>query len=221
MDQMPIRGNEPGPDSPSPERVGVFMMADAKTIKKKMQEQVRKEQAKGRRLPADKLKEQLLNWLAEIRIPTGTAADSWEDLIQEFPTNKDEVPESGLELRLAIRLATRENRYLITVMECMSLDSRGIGIVSTHINWKPNERRIQATVEKTYTGEFDDILRAKHTLWAQSFKIEDFMAALCNCAIAILSMELTVAPDDPLKVESIPWCQPQAMHVPKPIDEEM
>ncbi|MCD6248780.1 MAG: hypothetical protein J7J98_00435 [candidate division Zixibacteria bacterium] len=196
-------------------------MVDAKTKKKMMAKQVKDEQARSRRLPADKLKELLNNWLAEVKIPSGTAADSWEDLIQEFPVNRDEVPESGLELRLAIRLATSNNRYLITVMECMSLDSRGIGIVSTHINWKPNERRKQATVEKTYTGEFDDILRAKHTLWAQSFKIEDFTSALCSCAIAILSMELTAAPDEPLKVESIPWCQPQAMHVPKPVDENM
>ena len=43
-------------------------MADAKSIKEMMKKVVREEQAKDRRLPPDKLKEILLNWLAEIKV---------------------------------------------------------------------------------------------------------------------------------------------------------
>ena len=196
-------------------------MADAKSIKEMMKKVVREEQAKDRRLPPNRLKEILVNWLAEMKIPAGTDADSWADLIQVFPINEDDARTSGLEMLLAVRLATRENRYLITVMRSLSSDHPEVGAVSTYVNWQPTEKRMQAAVERTYTGEFDDILRAKHTLWAQTFKIHEFRDALCSCAIAILSKELTVAPDEPLKVESIPWCQPTALHVPEPIDEEM
>ena len=196
-------------------------MADVKTTKEMMKKAVRQEQAKERRLPPDKLREMLLNWLAEIKIPAGTDADSWEDLIQVFPVNEDEERDTGLEILFAVRLATRDNRYLITIMRSLWLDHPSVGIVSTHVNWKPTERRMQAAVEKTYTGEFEDILRTKHTLWAQTFEIHEFTDALDSCAVAILSKELTAAPDEPLKVEAIPWCQPPALRVPKPIDEEL
>ncbi len=195
-------------------------MATAKSIKDMMRTVVRKEQARERRIQPDKAKEILLNWLVGIKIPAGSAADSWEDLIQEFPVDDDSNRDTGAEMLLAVRLATRENRYLITVMRDLSLDQPGHGTVSTHVNWKPTEKAMQAAVERTYTGDFDDILRAKHAIWAQTFRIQELRDALNSCAIAIISHELRPAPDDPVKLESVPLSQPQALQVPKMVNEE-
>lgn len=181
---------------------------------------VRKEQAKERRILPEKAKEILLNWLVEIKIPAGSAADTWEELIQEFPVPEEDDRESGAEMLFAVRLATRENRYLITIMRDLSVDQPGYGTISTHVNWKPTEKAMQAAVEKTYTGDFDDLLRAKHAIWAQTFKIHELRDALNSCAIAIISHELRPAPDDAVKLETVPLSQPQALQVPKRINEE-
>jgi len=166
------------------------------------------------------IKSELLQWLAELKLPPGIEATNWEELLQEFPSDPDDNRESGLAVRLALRLCTRENRYLISIMECLDPDSRGVGIVSAHVNWQAYERMIQKAIDESYRGQFDDLLRAKHTLWVQTFRPRELVEALNYCAMAILSNELTVEPDRNMEIEAIPHTQPTAPHFPKNIDEQ-
>ena len=147
---------------------------------------------------------ELVRWLAEIKLPPGCNVTTWEGLIQAFPSKPEEKSETaGVRLRLALPLATRENKYLIAVLECLELDSRGNYLISVYVNWKAPERQMQKLVEEGYRGHFDDVLRGRHTLWAQTFRPGELADALDCCAKAILSNELVSRPDAALDCEKI------------------
>jgi len=136
-------------------------------------------------------KADLLKWLADLKLPSGSTAQSWDELIQIFPASPSEQNEaSGVKMRLALRLFTVENTYLVSVMECLERDSRGVCLISVHVNWRLPERQVQKMVEESYRGQFDDTLRAKHALWAQTYRSREFPDALSACFKAILSHEL-------------------------------
>lgn len=159
----------------------------------------------------------LARWLAEIKLPPGCQATAWEELIQAFPSKPEEKNgTAGVRLRLALPLATKDNKYLIAVLECLEPDSRGNYLISVYVNWKAPERQMQKLVEEGYLGHFDDVLRGRHTLWAQTFHSGDLAEALDCCAKAILSNELVSRPDSTLDLEKIKIPSPTAARFPKP-----
>ena len=136
-------------------------------------------------------KQTLLDWLTQIKFPAYPKASSWEECIQIFPSKpEDQKRESGLDIRLALRLYTKENTYLICIMECLNPESRGIYILTTHINWKADEWQVQKDIEERYLGEFNDMPRSRHIIWAQTFRPKELQEALNASAIAILGHEL-------------------------------
>ncbi len=146
-------------------------------------------------LPA--FKKMLLDWLMQWNRPDDPDSNDWADLVQEFPADPgDNELTSGMRMRLVVRLATSENHYLIAVLESLGPDSRGVYFISVFVNWKENEYRFQQVVESSYAGHFDDTLKAKHTLWAQTFRPRELLDALNSCAVAILGHELIVPPID-------------------------
>jgi hypothetical protein len=161
-------------------------------------------------LPA--VKQTLLGWLAQWKRPDRDDND-WTDLVQEFPATAEELEaERGTRMRLAVRLTTKENRYLIAILESLNPESRGVYFVSVHVNWKKAEYRHQEALEKSYAGQFDDMLKAKHNLWVQTFRTEELSDALNSCAVAILGHELMPPPTgepsgQPLKRDVIPTPQ--------------
>ncbi len=168
-------------------------------------------------LPA--LKKMLLDWLMQWNRPDNPDNNDWTDLVQEFPASEeDKQAHKGTRMRLAVRLNTKANRYMIAILESLDPNSRGVYIVSLFVNWKEDEYRFQQVVERNYAGHFDGTLKAKHTLWAQTFGQRELPDALNSCAVAILGHELIVPPIDetPDVVEHRPGEIPS---FPQPFDD--
>ncbi len=139
----------------------------------------------------------LLKWLGQWNRPDNPDSNDWADLVQEFPADPgDNELTSGMRMRLVVRLATSGNRYLVAVLESLDPHSRGVYFISVYVNWKESEYRFQQVVESSYVGHFDGTLKAKHTLWAQTFRRRELLDALNSCAVAILGHELIVPPID-------------------------
>jgi hypothetical protein len=100
-------------------------------------------------------------------------------------------------------------------MECLERDSRGVYLISVHVNWKMQERQMQKLVEEGYRGRFDDTLRAKHALWAQTYRPREFTDALSACFKAILSHELKAGHEMPDSARPINPVKPSVAHFPK------
>ena len=170
-------------------------------------------------LDVEAARSELLHWLTEMKLPPGSKASAWEGLIQVFPGKPEEdSATSGVRLRLALPLATKENKYLIAVLECLELDSRGTYLICVYVNWKAPERQMQKLVEEGYRGHFDDVLRGRHTLWAQTFRSGELTSALACCAKAILSNELVSRPETGLESETFRITSPAVARFPKPED---
>jgi hypothetical protein len=163
-------------------------MADIKAIKKAIVDQHQKE------LPlmdVEKMRQGVLDWLRQIRYPSGSPGSSWEDLLRVYPTEEgDKQLESGVIIRLALALHTTQNAYLLSLMECLAPDSREVYILCAHVNWKESEKRLQKSLDEGYVGSFEDVLRARHTVWAQTFRESELPEALNSCALALLGREL-------------------------------
>lgn len=189
-------------------------------LKLALEAKTRQEQAAARPLlDLDAVKTELFQWLAELKLPAEAEVSSWEELVREFPAELEDKERTGVRVRLALGLCTKENRYLISIMECLDVDSRGVYLISAHVNWKADELKIQKKVDEGYLGHFDDVLRAKHALWAQTFRLQEFTDALGRCAIAILGHELVHRPDQLIDVESIVQPRVASPSFPEPTDE--
>ena len=139
----------------------------------------------------------LLKWLGQWNRPDNPDSNDWTDRVQEFPADPgDNELTSGMRMRLVVRLTTSGNRYLIAILESLDPHSRGVYFISVFVNWKENEYRFQQVVESSYADHFDGTLKAKHTLWAQTFRRRELLDALNSCAVAILGHELIVPPTD-------------------------
>jgi hypothetical protein len=161
-------------------------------------------------------REELLKWLSDLKLPSDSSAKSWDELIQVFPALPSEQQEtSGVKMRLALRLFTAENTYLISIMECLERDSRGVYLISVHVNWRVQERQVQKMVEESYRGQFDDTLRAKHALWAQTYRTREFPDALSACFKAILSHELKAGHEPNESATPLNPVQPAVVSFPK------
>ncbi len=178
-------------------------------LKNGIRAQAAAERAARPLMDVDQVREELLGWLALLTLPAGLASDSWEDQIRVFPADeRDLEADIGIRVRLALRLCTPENRYLISIMECLEADSRGTYLIGAHVNWKLDELKKQQRVDREYRGTYDDLLRSRHTLWAQTFRAGELGEALNSCAVAIMNNELVAEPTPIL--ETKPIARPQS-----------
>ncbi|MBN2227073.1 MAG: hypothetical protein JW763_06880 [candidate division Zixibacteria bacterium] len=140
----------------------------------------------------ESVRQELLDWLEQIPFPDYPDASNWRDCIKTFPADEnDQDSDSGLRVRLALRLFTAHNRYVVSLMESLDPGSRGVYILTAHVNWKEDERKRQMMVDRGYIGHFDDVLKARHTIWAQTVRRGEIHEGLNACAAAILGNELT------------------------------
>lgn len=141
-------------------------------------------------MDVEEMREGVLVWLRQFPWPGGEGR-SWEETVKIFPPDEsDRLETSGLRIRLTVNLHTSRHTYLISIMESLSLDSREVYILSAHTNWNHTEKRLQKALEQEYMGRFEDVLRARHTIWAQTFQRLELVSALDACAAALLSREL-------------------------------
>jgi hypothetical protein len=168
-------------------------------------------------LDVERMKLSFLAWLAELKLPASTEVATWDDCIKTFPSSdQDKQQDSGHRLGLALRLHTKENQYLIAVTESLNPTDRGVYSLSLHVNWKDQERFQQKILEETYRGAFDDALRARHTLWAQTVRWGDVSDALNACAVKILGNELVAASPQTIKTEKLDRVGPVIANFPHP-----
>jgi hypothetical protein len=171
-------------------------------------------------MDVERLKAEFIDWLAQVRFPEYPGKRSWEEVIEAFPPQAGEEQESdGRRLRLALRLYTSTNRYLIAVTESLNSKNRGVYTLSAHVNWQDTELRLQKVVDETYLGEFDAGLRTKHTLWAQPIRYGDVYDALSYSAAAILAHELRGVPSTSLETRAVVKPAPVAPHFPSPVSD--
>ncbi|MCP4685548.1 MAG: hypothetical protein GY867_08860 [bacterium] len=163
-------------------------MADIEAIKSAIVDQHQRD------LPlmnVEKMREGVLDWLRQIKYPSDSEGASWEDCLRVYPAGEsDKSLDSGIKIRITLTLRTAQNTYLISLMECLAPDSREVYILSAHVNWKETEKRFQSSLDKGYLGRFEDVLRARHTVWAQTFRESELPEALNSCALALLGHEL-------------------------------
>jgi len=192
-------------------------MADNKKLKGDIKKQAKEERPW---MDIDKIKQEFIDWLAQLRFPGNPGAAYWEDCVRVFRSDpKEELPKTGLLVRLALRLYTTENRYLIAIMECLDPESNGVNILTTHVNWKNEEWQMQKTVDEGYTGKFIDMLRPKHTIWAQTIREGELREGLNSCAIAILGNELISEPQTQTSGEPIDPRYPLRTRFPAQVEE--
>ncbi|MCK5128056.1 MAG: hypothetical protein KAR42_17500 [candidate division Zixibacteria bacterium] len=143
----------------------------------------------------EKIKKQFLGWLAKLNFPAYPEKETWEDCLNIIPHNEGgKNLESGVKIRLSLTLYTQANKYLLSIMECFDPEARGYYIFTVHTNWDENEKRLLKRIDNQYVKEFDGSLKAKHTVWAQTFSEDKLHEALDAGAVAILSHELIGAP---------------------------
>jgi hypothetical protein len=188
-------------------------------VKNAIKAQIKEELSAHPLMDVETVKTDLLDWLAELKLPSGCKAASWAELIHVFPAGPEDVERTaGVRVRLALRLDTRDNKYIISIMECLNRDSRRVYLISVHVNWNVSERQVQKLIDEKYRGHFDDVLRARHSLWAQTFRAGELGDALDSCIKAILSNELVAAlPQNP---EVEPLKHPQTLPPRFPIADE-
>lgn len=166
------------------------------------------------------VKGEMLDWLAQLKFPKDHSCNDWEDCLSVFPPSTEEIElESGIRIRLSLRLRTKQNRYLITVLECLARSARGTYIVCCHMGWKEKERQLQQLVEETYAGRFVDILKTRHAIWVQTFREGDLVVALDCCARAMLGEELVGdLMAEEIDGEPLPNRPPAMLDLPEPTD---
>ena len=143
------------------------------------------------------MREVVVKWLDRWNLPQDSQFESWENAINIYPAaENDNRQPYGLRVRIAIKLYTQTNRYLISLLESLAPSDRHEYIITAHVNWTDSERAVCQQVEETYQGQFDDVLKARHVLWAQNFRQKNIEDALSQCAIAILGHELIGHPDE-------------------------
>ena len=138
-----------------------------------------------------KVREELNTWLEQLPLPNNSNANSWKELIREFPTqeNEKELTE-GLKIRLSLKLITPSNNYIISIIESFVPSSRDNYIIAVYAGWKKDEWAIQKQIDELYKGGFEDTIRTPHIIWVQNFVYGKLNEALNSCAIAIMGNEI-------------------------------
>lgn len=134
----------------------------------------------------------LLDWFSQIQFPHYPDAEYWNDIVTVFPDhpNEAEVPSDGLKIRISLKLYTATNAYMITILECLNNDANDINIITVHVNWDETELQVEESLGKKYNKQFTDMLKAKHTIWAQTYRLLELHTALDSCMMAIMGHEL-------------------------------
>jgi len=191
-------------------------------ISDKIRDSIKVELLKARPLmDVDRVREEIFEWLAEIKGPVFRDVTTWEKNIKVLPLDDEDKSEvAGRRIRFALHFYTKENQYLITIIENLALSSRDVYIISVIVNWSNKERQNQQMIDQAYTGNFEDTLRARHTLWAQTFQIEELHDALSNCAVAILGNELVEKCESKNNGVPLTDIYPQNVSFPKPSEDE-
>lgn len=188
-------------------------MADIKLVAKQVK-------SKGRASVLEKIHRELSVWLAELKWPKYSGASSWEEVVIEYKVTPEEIDaKSGITVRFALRLYTAENQYLISLMESLGPLDEGNFVLTVHVNWQSDELRKRKALEETYGSHFDEMLKAKHTLWAQSFREGKLADALNAGVVAILGHELKAEPPQEKIGELIQPVTCQVPSFPKPSDD--
>ena len=142
-------------------------------------------------MDVEKIRQEFLEWLRQLRCPVGSNGTSWGDSLRVYPPEEgDKLLDSGVRIRLALTLRTAGNSYVLSILECLAPDSREVYILCAHVNWQEGEKRLQKSLDEVYAGSFEDVLRARHTIWAQTFRESELAGALNSCALAVLGHEL-------------------------------
>ncbi len=187
-------------------------MSELERIKTAIKDQYQKD------LPlmdVERMREVLLEWLQEVKLPASDDIRHWDECIRVFPPKEgEEELESGTRMRVVLRMYTKENRYLISALESLDPKDRGIYILCAHVNWKGNEKAMQKTVDQGYKGYVEDGLKPKHTLWIQTVRWDDIHPALDRCAVAILANELVPNMPDQLERTLITNVRQQSFNIP-------
>ena len=137
----------------------------------------------------------LLDWLQQIPFPPYQNKSSWREILNLFPPSEN-PPElqSGLQVRINFKLYTSQQSYMITLLECLDSDASDINIITVHKNWQHAELLKQKSIDISYHQAFTDMLKAKHTLWAQTYRLLYLHEALNSCLLAIMGNELKGVP---------------------------
>ena len=135
----------------------------------------------------DEIREDLIEWLAQLRFPDVEGSGSWSDCVRLFDVDPEEEEQQvGVKVRLAFRLYTERNQYLISIMECLNPEDKDVHILATHVNWRSGEWEKQKKLDEAYGGRFVDALRGRHTVWTQTFRKGELHGALDAAAARIL-----------------------------------
>jgi hypothetical protein len=86
------------------------------------------------------------------------------------------------------------------------------------VSWVESERKQQERIDKAFSGRFDDHLRHRHMLWAQTFRKTELRDALYACFLSILGRELTVAPPKETPAQPLKSVLPQKTSFPPPAE---
>lgn len=146
--------------------------------------------------PLESARKETLDWLTNLIISPDVERLDWEKALKFFPPDPEEDEgETGFKIRLAVRLHTRENRYLITIIGSLDPADEARFIICAHVNWKSQELKMKTMLEEAYSGNFDQhILTGSHVLWIQIVTPGEFHEALNSCATGILGHELVSGP---------------------------
>ena len=192
-------------------------MDDINLITKSIAKQVK---SKSRVSILSKIYRELQDWLAELKFPKYPDATSWDEAVIEYePTPEDFEAKTGIKVRFALRLYTAENQYLISIMESLGSADAGNYVLTVHVNWQSEELRKRKALEEIYGSQFDEMLKAKHTLWAQSFREGKLTEALNAGVVAILGHELKAEPPKEQIGELLQPVSNQVPSFPKPSDD--
>jgi hypothetical protein len=165
----------------------------------------------------ESLKQGILDWLAEIKMPAFPEAKSWEDHLQVFrPRDDQEAGDPRFEMRLAVRLYTQWNQYLLSILESHDEAGKPVYAATTHVNWESKDKRLHKVLAEGYTGGFSGGLLAKHIIWAQTFRVGELVDALNCCAVAILGQELVGEPPGDADGEPVTRPHPKPTSFPPP-----
>jgi len=167
-------------------------MPDINVVTQKLAKEAR---TKARRMNLEKIQAELQSWLSELQLPGSVPVKSWDEFLKVHPaTQEDSEATTGIRLRVTLRLYTNSHQYLISIMESLDVKDAGNHLLSVHVNWEGAELRKHKALDETYSGKFNDRLKAKHTIWAQSFQLGELADALNASAVAILGHELKAKP---------------------------
>ncbi|MBI4719782.1 MAG: hypothetical protein HY770_00815 [Chitinivibrionia bacterium] len=139
----------------------------------------------------EKARSELLDWLSQLKFPANDSDKRWDDCLRLFPAAEGEEDlDSGIRLRMSVRLGTRNNQYEISVLECLETSARGTFLACCHLGANEMETQLRRLTTKSTAVRVEDVFKSRATIWVQSFHEGGLLPALDGCGRAILGQEL-------------------------------